>query len=259
LEYGKVNDVKLIVTDLDNTLLRRDITISDYTIDVLKRIRNRGVLLAFATARDFRFVTEHITPLSGIKPDILIADNGALACYNGVDIYRKMIPCNVVNALISCFKLVRCVSTENAYYLSGEYSNDHWSIGKRETIITDCISNIEDEAFYIDGNIDNSPLTLSDCFPGTRSVSYSDVNLITIVHYEATKLKALFAIKNELNLEMNNIAIFGDDFSDIEMLSYFVNSVTVANAIDECKTVANHLCGDCDEDGVAHWIEENLF
>jgi FMN phosphatase YigB (HAD superfamily) len=64
-------EIKLIVTDLDNTLLRRDKTISDYTVDVFRRIRDRGVLVAFATARDFRFVTEHISPLFGIVPDIL--------------------------------------------------------------------------------------------------------------------------------------------------------------------------------------------
>ena len=33
---------------------------------MFRRIRERGVLVAFATARDFRFVTEHITPLFGV-------------------------------------------------------------------------------------------------------------------------------------------------------------------------------------------------
>jgi len=75
-------DVMLIVTDLDNTLLRRDKTIGEFTVDVFQRVRECGVLIAFATARDFRFVTEHISPLFGIVPDIIIADKGALARYN---------------------------------------------------------------------------------------------------------------------------------------------------------------------------------
>jgi hydroxymethylpyrimidine pyrophosphatase-like HAD family hydrolase len=45
-----LTDIKLIVADLDNTLLRRDKTISDYTADVFRRLRGRGVLTAFATA-----------------------------------------------------------------------------------------------------------------------------------------------------------------------------------------------------------------
>lgn len=46
-------DIKMIVTDLDNTLLRRDKTISNYTADVFRRVRERGVLVSFATVRSF--------------------------------------------------------------------------------------------------------------------------------------------------------------------------------------------------------------
>jgi len=34
--------IKMIVTDLDNTLLRHDKTVSDYTVTVFKRLRERG-------------------------------------------------------------------------------------------------------------------------------------------------------------------------------------------------------------------------
>jgi len=256
---GQAVKVKMIVTDLDNTLLQRDKTISNNTVDVFRRARERGVLVAFATARDFRFVTEYITPQFDINPDVLIADNGALALYNGKSLYRKMVPSTTVNTLIPRFDLVRCVSTEIAYYLSGEYSNDHWSIGKKDTVITDFTKEVENDAFYIDGTTNNPSRFLTESYPDIRTVAYSDVNLVTVVHREATKLNALIAVKNVLNIELNDIVAFGDDYSDIELLSYCIHSVAVANAIEECKAVANSTCGDCDEDGVACWIEENLL
>jgi len=252
-------NIKLIVTDLDNTFLRHDKTVSDYTVQVFQHIRNRGILIAFATARDFRFVTEYITPRTSITPDILIADNGALACYNGKDIYKKMIPSKIVNALMPRFKLVRCVSTEDAYYLSGEYSNDHWSIGKKTTVITDFTKIIKGDAFYLDGNTDKSSLILTEDYPDIRAVTYSDVDLVTIVHQEATKLKALIAVQNALKIETVEIAYFGDDYSDIEILSSFSNSIAVTNAIDECKAVANYICDTNENDGVAKWLEENVL
>jgi len=254
-----MDKIKLIATDLDNTLLRRDKTVSEYTADVFQRIRNRGILIAFATARDFRFVTEYITPRTGITPDILIADNGALVRYDGVDIYKKIIPSKTVNALMPRFKLVRCVSTEDAYYLSGEYSNDHWSIGKKATVITDFSKVIEDDVFYLYGNTDKSSLILTEDYPDIRAVTYSDVDLITVVHREATKLKALSAVQNELNIKTDEIAYFGDDYSDIEVLSSCKNGIAVANAIDECKAVANHICDTNENDGVAKWLEENVL
>lgn len=252
-------DIKMIVTDLDGTLLRSDKTVSEYTIRVFRRAQELGMLVAFATARDFRFVTEHITPLSGIEPDIIIADNGALARYKGNDLYKRLIPAKTTNTLLSRFELVRCTSTEKAYYLSNDYSNDHWSIGKKATIIVDSIGDLEDGALYVDGNVYKSSESVTVGIPNVRAVTYSDVSFVTVVHLEASKLNALAAVKTALNIKDCNIAVFGDDFSDIEVLSSFANSVAVANAIDEVKSVADFICDTNDNDGVAKWLEENVL
>ena len=256
-EHWPMN-IKLIVTDLDGTLLRRDKTVSKYTAQVLQRIRNRGVLLAFATARDFRFVTEYITPLSGITPDILIADNGALACCGDIEIYKKMIPGKTVSALISQFKTVRSVSTEDAYYLSGDFSKDHWSIGKKATVITDFSTEIMNDALYVDG-IPINHSSLIENYPEIRTVFYSDVELITAVHCEATKLNALNAVINALNIDLSETVVFGDDYSDISAIQKGGVGVAVANAIDEVKAVADYICDTNDNDGVARWLEEHML
>jgi Cof subfamily protein (haloacid dehalogenase superfamily) len=256
----KLNKIKLIVTDLDNTLLKRDKTISEYTADVFCRVKERGILTAFATARDYRFITEHITPLFKITPDIIIADNGALAFHEGKYLYKKMIPKKTVNALLPHFEPLRCVSAENAYYISGEFSNDHWSIGKKGTVISDFSKNIENDAFFLDGNIEKAKLFLTGQYPDIRIVAYSDIiAFCTLVHREATKLNALKAVKNALSIDIGDIAAFGDDYSDVDMLSYCGYGIAVANAINECKSAAGYICGDCDEDGAAHWIEENCI
>ncbi|HEY8349459.1 MAG TPA: HAD hydrolase family protein [Clostridia bacterium] len=43
--------IKLIVTDLDNTLLRSDKTISGYTASVLKKCQDRGILIVLSFIR----------------------------------------------------------------------------------------------------------------------------------------------------------------------------------------------------------------
>ena len=35
--------------------------------------------------------------------------------------------------------------------------------------------------------------------------------------------------------------------------------VAMSNAIDGCKSVADNVCGACDEDSVAHWVDEYLL
>ena len=44
-------DIKLIVTDLDNTLLRNDKSISDYTAAIFRKCPDYGIKTSVATAR----------------------------------------------------------------------------------------------------------------------------------------------------------------------------------------------------------------
>ena len=50
--------IKLIVTDLDGTLLRSDKTVSDYTASIFSRCSKAGIKIVFATARPVRAVTK---------------------------------------------------------------------------------------------------------------------------------------------------------------------------------------------------------
>jgi hydroxymethylpyrimidine pyrophosphatase-like HAD family hydrolase len=56
-----------------------------------------------------------------------------------------------------------------------------------------------------------------------------------------------------------NIAAFGDDHNDVEMLRRCGFGVAVANAIEEAKAAAGCICGTNDNDGVANWIEERVL
>jgi len=44
-------NIKMILTDLDYTLLRSDGSISDYTKQILKKCQSYGILVVIATAR----------------------------------------------------------------------------------------------------------------------------------------------------------------------------------------------------------------
>ena len=60
-------------------------------------------------------------------------------------------------------------------------------------------------------------------------------------------------------MSFSNIAAFGDDYNDVEMLRECGIGVAVANAIDEAKAAADYICGDCDDDGTARWLEEHVL
>ena len=67
--------MKAIITDLDRTLLHTDKTISAYTVDVLKKCHDAGILVMAATARPYRSIEEY---LDLVAFDAVTTLNGAV-------------------------------------------------------------------------------------------------------------------------------------------------------------------------------------
>jgi hydroxymethylpyrimidine pyrophosphatase-like HAD family hydrolase len=60
------------------------------------------------------------------------------------------------------------------------------------------------------------------------------------------------------NDSLEDIIAFGDNYNDIEMLENVGCGVAVKNAREEVKAISNYVTLKNTDDGVAHFIEENL-
>ena len=76
---------KLLLFDLDGTLLRSDKSISERTLSALKQCRKRGILIGVSTSRSEQ---NSMTFLNELMPDILISSGGALV-KNGTEYIYK--------------------------------------------------------------------------------------------------------------------------------------------------------------------------
>lgn len=61
--------IKAVITDLDNTLLHSDKTVSEYTYGIIKKLRERNTAFIIATARPYRSAEQFIRP---VKPDAFV-------------------------------------------------------------------------------------------------------------------------------------------------------------------------------------------
>ena len=78
--------------------------------------------------------------------------------------------------------------------------------------------------------------------------------LIQIMAKSVNKLSAVEKIRILLGLEKDELAVFGDDVNDTEMLSAYENSFAMDNGNDYVKGVARYVTLDNDSDGVHHAI-----
>lgn len=80
-----MGNCRLLLFDLDGTLLRSDKTISQATRRALQECRERGMLIGVSTSRGEQNALSFIEEL---QPDILIASGGAMVKYHGECIYK---------------------------------------------------------------------------------------------------------------------------------------------------------------------------
>lgn len=253
-------NIDMIVTDLDNTLLRSDKTISGYTRDVLNRCRARGVRVMFATARPPRTVRRFAL---GFEPDAIAYHNGALVMDGGRELFQAGISgadARRIMLRLSTELPGVTLSLEQGDQLYANFDTD--IVWRGEDCVRTDFSDLPDLTVYklIVGI--SSPEDIARIAPLLPDYLYAqpcENTLALIMNRRATKLGGIRDVAAAHGIPMERVAAFGDDFNDIDMLRACGVGVAVDNALPEVKAAADQLCADCDADGVAHWLETNVL
>lgn len=248
--------MKAIITDLDRTLLRTDKTVSEYTYSVLKKCRDRGIILMAATARPERTVLtyhnrigfEAITTLNGAR---IILPDGIIE--NGITLSDAE---SILKKVISIPDLVLSMETGD-----GIFSNV--PISEWETTIFDGFPALPTESvifkIILSSTSDNICSEVKKALTANTYMTVADGKLIQIMSTAATKWNGIKAMLEAVGIDSSDAIYFGDDNDDIEPIKNCGIGVAVSNAVDEVLEAASHITESNDADGVAKYIEKNLL
>jgi len=223
--------IKMIVTDLDRTLLRTDKTISDYTENVLNHCRQKGIKIVFATARPKRTVKHFIEQ---IPSDALILHNGA-AIFAGDKLIKKYGIASQTknNIMLSISKdypnASLSVEIDDVLYANFDVSSI-WNYTQAiRTDFTDLPDKPADKIIIGVTSMEDVK-RYSKYLTDELYIEMNDGKLGLIMHRNATKWRAIQIISHHFKINKNEIAAFGDDYNDIEMLKNCGVGVAVENA-----------------------------
>ena len=253
-------NIKMIVTDLDGTLLRSDKTVSNYTKSVLSKCRQAGIKIVYATGRG--------GSASSVAPaelfDGKISMNGAIAIVGDKMIYNPLIPYQLAKPVLNaCDK--RGLKTSSEAVNGNHYSNfdvcAEWpSLTGTYFEITDFTQhNIDAAKLYAVVNTSEDVTYIKENLPPQLYLTVSRDGLAQVMHKDATKSKAIAQLAKFWDINSSQIAAFGDDLNDLDMLTYAGYGVAMANAVDEVKEACNFECACNDKDGLAKWLEGNVL
>jgi len=252
-------NIKMIVTDLDGTLLREDKTVSQRTVSALEECRAKGIKTVYATGRGG--TSANIAPVALF--DGAVVNNGALAYAGDKLIYSKLIPIeNVRNLLVAC---------DNAGFgISAECGGVHY-VGVNAIAVWPWLQHFNHKVVdFNKHDIDVEKLYTTTDTPKVLDIIQqhltNDIHLFEsldgyamIMHKEATKSSAISILAKHWNIKQKEIIAFGDDMNDIDLLEYSNIGIAMGNAIDDVKAAANEICDTNDNDGLAKWLEENVL
>lgn len=250
----KHTDMKMIVTDLDGTLLKNDKRISAYTQNVIQQLRNSGILFVVATARPIRAVKYF---LPWVSYDAAIFHNGAVVMEHDILLKNLGIsnPAKIVNSILAENPDYRIAVESNDVMYSNFHAEEIWE--GVDYIKTFDFKELEDsyaEKIIVDSNSIEIMEKLKKHMSDDLYMLFSENRIITIHNKQSTKINGIKILAERYDISLSQIVAFGDDYNDMDMLRSCGIGVAVENALPEVKKAAKEITESNEQDGVSKWL-----
>ena len=251
---------KLLLFDLDGTLLRSDKTISGATLQALQRCRSAGILIGISTARSEGNAQSFLREL---RPEVLITSGGALVQLRGQHIYQSAFSAAETKCLIRIVREVcgpDCELTIDSperhywnYKVDPKTQDPSWG----DSIYTD-FTDFSEACLKLCVEIPDEQTVkkLQARLPQCDCARFSDGCWYKFTKCGTTKESAIRHLCRHCGFPPQAIMAFGDDYSDLGMLRMCGFGVAMGNAIAAVKEIADQVIGANDEDGIAAYLSE---
>lgn len=254
-----MSSIKMIVTDLDGTLLKKDKTISSYTKEVLLKAREKGILVVVATARPIRGVKEN---LPFLEYDAAIFHNGAVVYNheNRLEGFGIENPNRIISSVLKDYPGRHVAVEANDVMYSNFDAEELWPgvVYQKTADFAEVNHKIADK-LIIEAKSLEEMRDLEKYMPKDLYLQLSENVIAMVMNRKATKVEGIKQLLKEYGISLDEVVAFGDDYNDIDMLKACGIGVSVGNALEEVKRVANYICDTNEQDGLAKWLSENLL
>lgn len=260
---------KLIVSDLDGTLLNNKTEISERTLSAIGRYRAAGGLFSFATGRSEESARPFVEKAGIIEP-VISFNGGKIYDYtDGGVLFETFLD---AGASKNAYKALRALGKDVVVYL-----DKRRYIGEYTAVIDKYLEKLRHGVYFIN-NIDQVfsdgiPLkkllvidpeqegdlivsSISPFFTCGFNCVKSDPQFYEILPPGTSKGEALALLAAHFGVGLGETIAIGDHLNDVSMIKTAGLGVAVANAERETLEAANYITGSNDDDGVAQVIEK---
>lgn len=251
--------IKLVVTDIDGTIVEFNSELKQETIDIFKALEQKGVKTVIATGRMYK-ATKNIVEGLGIKTPVI--------CYQGAMIrdeneiyFEQNVPKKIASEIINH---IRSYGAHTNLYLrdrlivenDDKYIKEYAGGRYLEYEVVSDLQDVVDDATKLLAIHENADLVTK--IRDDMQKLYPELNIVKSTDYycefvspKADKGIAIEFLANKWGIKKEEILAIGDQDNDIQMLQTAGIGVAMGNGSPNIKKVADYIAPTVLEFGFA--------
>ncbi len=275
-----MHNIKVIVCDLDGTLLDDQKRISKYDRDMLIEAKKAGIKICFASGRFDQMMSIYVDEIGGC--DYVLSSNGAVLYNSNKDkiihsvVMDEQEVLNILEYLEENDTDFTMYSVDNAYYRKDvsklkkrftDYEKLSKELGYPKIINakgiepSDFDTSNKDIIKIVAYEKNERKIAVLDEFINSFENLYTEstgYGIEGIFPRTVSKKKALEKLIEDMNITSDNVCAFGDYDNDISLFECAKHRVAVENAVDELKDMATYITASNNDSGVGRFISKIL-
>jgi Cof subfamily protein (haloacid dehalogenase superfamily) len=263
--------IKLLLSDVDGTLVRPDKSLAPRTIEAVHKLHKAGIHFAVTSGRPPRGMAMLIEPLELAAP--LAGFNGGLVVEPDLSVLEeRVIPDEVVPRsieLLASFGLAVWVYRGRDWLVRDadgpHVARETHTVQFEPTVVEDFADDGATHVAKIVGVSDDHDVVLAaesaahDQLGDHVSASRSQPYYLDITHPRANKGAVVTFLSERFAIRPEGIATIGDMPNDVLMFALSGLSIAMGNAHREVQRAARHVTTTNDEDGFANAVERFIL
>ena len=271
-----LNIVMIISFDIDGTILNDDKVLTRYTLDTLRRFKDRGHFIVPCTGRNITMMESDLASKELVS--YMILGNGSEIYDNINSTYLKRTYFNIEEVL-SIYDKFKDKDVDFDYYEDGQAYSDAYSLAHLDEYhlppfnqklflkTRKVVDDIKEDIILNKRRVSRINLVFKDLdyrrylldhrfeFPYNFASSIFCNGEITPLNVD--KGHGLLYLAEYLDIAKDDIWFFGDSYNDESALRLDINSVLMKNGVDELKDAARYISDFTnDQDGVARFLDK---
>ena len=270
----KFENIKMIMCDLDGTLLTDEGKVLSGTVEAIKKVREEGILFGLCTGRDLLGVKNSLDKwgIEGLV-DAIVGTGGSEICDFTKDFEEGVFPLEgeLIKEIMNHFEdmdLNFVVPHKGVLYspkddrhirLLAELDGVPYKVTDFEEFLSEPKQKV---MLMTDSENMENVIERAGTFKNDKYKSASLKTASVLYEYMDPRISKTYGLMQILELHgltMDNLCTFGDADNDYDMTKNAGIGVVMENGSEKTKSVADFITTDNNSDGIAEFIQKYIL